>query len=235
MPTHHINCAQNHEFFLEFFFLAQTHKFFVLGQTGRISNDSVSTKYVVPCGTWAAYHPWWRDVYLKLTCNLSSAHAVSETATPLGHRETNLVDVKNSVMRKQRKTCLASLLEVCLSCTWAFDCPLCPLVFGSAVFSARGDMHLLDLIFIPVPFVLPPPFEGMFDVVLPVTPAPCCVRLRGIHCCSLEKGFRGSCLWRWCNICRPLAFQRDMWRGTGSRTVARYSLFTRILFGFLHY
>ena len=27
-----------------------------------------------------------RDVYLKLTCNLSSAHAVSETATPLGQK-----------------------------------------------------------------------------------------------------------------------------------------------------
>ena len=31
-------------------------------------------------------------------------------------------------------------------------------------------------------------------MVLPVTPALCCVCLRGIHCCSLEKGFRGSCV-----------------------------------------
>ena len=75
---------------------------------------------------------------------------------------------KISVMRKQGETCLASLVGVCPSCAQAFDCPLCPLAFGSAAFSAPGDIHLLDLIFIPVPFVLPPPFEGMSDVVLPV-------------------------------------------------------------------
>ena len=45
------------------------------------------------------------------------------------------VDVKNSVVREQRKTCLASLVEVCPSRKWAFDCPLCPLVFGSAAFT----------------------------------------------------------------------------------------------------
>ena len=59
----------------------------MLGQTGRISNDSVSTTYVVPCDSWVAYHHWWRDVYLKLICSLSLTHAVPETATPLRHRK----------------------------------------------------------------------------------------------------------------------------------------------------
>ena len=82
----------------------------MLGQTGRISNDSVSTTYVVPCGTgtWAAYHPWWRDVYLKLTCNLPSAHAVSETATPLGQREIKSVDVKKFCYEKTEKNLLGA-------------------------------------------------------------------------------------------------------------------------------
>ena len=62
--------------------------------------DSVSTTCVVPCGTWAAYHPWRRDVYLKRTCNLQSAHAVSETATPLGQQELKSVDVKKFCCEK---------------------------------------------------------------------------------------------------------------------------------------
>ena len=89
----------------KFFWPRLTSSSQVLGQTGRISNESVSTTYVVPCGTWAAYHPWWREVQLKLTFDLSSAHAVSETATPLGQREMKSIDVKFLVMRKQRKTC----------------------------------------------------------------------------------------------------------------------------------
>ena len=64
---------------------------------------TVSTTYVALCGTWAAYHPWWRDVNLKLTCNLSSAHAVSETATPLGQRGMKSVDVKNFCYEKMWK------------------------------------------------------------------------------------------------------------------------------------
>ena len=137
---------------------------------GQISNDSVSTTYVVPCDTGAAYHPWWRGVYLKLTCNLSSAHAVSETATPLGQRRKKNSKCEKVCHEKKRVACLASLVGVCPSCnscTWAFDCPLCSLVFRSAAFSAPGDIHLLDLTYIPVPFVLPPPFECMFDVALP--------------------------------------------------------------------
>ena len=58
----------------------------VLRQTGRISNDSVSTTYVTPCDSWVAYHQWWWDVYLKLICSLSLTHAVSKIATPLRRR-----------------------------------------------------------------------------------------------------------------------------------------------------
>ena len=68
---------------------------------------TVSTTYVVPCGTWAAHHPWWRDV-LKLTCNLPSAHAVSKTATPLGQRELKSVDVKKFCYEKTEKNLLGA-------------------------------------------------------------------------------------------------------------------------------
>ena len=54
-------------------------------------------------------------------------------------------------------------------------------------FSPPGDIHLPDLVFTLVPFVLPPPFECMFDVVLPVTKAPCCVRLRGMRAVALKR------------------------------------------------
>ena len=162
---------------------------------GRVSNDSVSTTYVVPCDTGAACHLWWRDIYLKLTCSLSSTHTVSETATPLGHRKRENSKWEKVCCVKKRVACLASLVGLCLACTsciWAFDCPLCSLVVWSPAFSALGDIHLLDLTFIPVPLVLPPPLECVLDVALPVTPTSCCVRLRGKHCRGLEKVFHGS-------------------------------------------
>ena len=62
----------------------------MLGQTGRISNDSVSTTYVIPCDSWVAYHYWWWDVYLRLIWYLSLTHALSETATPLRHRKEKI-------------------------------------------------------------------------------------------------------------------------------------------------
>ena len=67
----------------------------MLGQTGRISNDSVSTTYVVPCDSWIACHRWWWDVYLRLIWYLSFTYAVSETATALRHPNPQMEEVSS--------------------------------------------------------------------------------------------------------------------------------------------
>ena len=116
-------------------------------------------------------------------------------AMPLGHRKKKNSKCEKVCCVKKRVACLASLVGLCpscTSCTWAFDCPLCSPVVRSAALSTPGDIHLFDLTFIPVPLVLPPPLECVFDVVLSVIPTSCYVRLRGIHCRGLEKVFRGS-------------------------------------------
>ena len=160
---------------------------------GRINNNSVSTTYVVPCGTWPSYHTWWWDVYSKLTCNLSSGHATSKTATPLGQT------------RKVVGCCLTFCAErkkgSSAGCTWRkYVHHVHGRLFAHCIFWSLDLLRFLPLgvftyvtpVFIPVPFVLPPPFQCMFDVVLPITKAPFIVHLSGMHCYGLEKEFLGS-------------------------------------------